>query len=251
MWLIDLERTCGLLIGQCLQNILIGEPPTKEEEQCNNWLQNIIFSAGLQKNEIDSEYVYELSHYMLSNMQNQSLLTLENLPTAYQGYCKLAMNLPHQYDEACSVEGEDCCEPYKEFYDLLLESSGVEAWELAEKDERMFESVVRCFLIMALKHLGVLEKSAKHYVVREVHEATIKLRNKLYSVTYAKCIEDGKEDSAGENDSAAAKESEESTDDIRLNKFCQKVLQRTLFLLLFVKGKLDHVTCSQVQLIKS
>jgi hypothetical protein len=51
IWLVDLERVCSLLIGHCLGDMLIGPPITAEEKQVHFWMENKLFSNGLQENE--------------------------------------------------------------------------------------------------------------------------------------------------------------------------------------------------------
>jgi len=49
LWLLDLERTCSLLIGKCLGGMLIGSPLSEEEKETKWWLSSPIFSHGLEK----------------------------------------------------------------------------------------------------------------------------------------------------------------------------------------------------------
>lgn len=49
LWLVDLERACCLLAGCCLNGVLIGSPATFEEAETSYWLNNILFSRGLEE----------------------------------------------------------------------------------------------------------------------------------------------------------------------------------------------------------
>lgn len=48
VWLVDVERSCGLLVGRCLGGMLVGAPMSKEERDCYAWLPTQLFSSGLQ-----------------------------------------------------------------------------------------------------------------------------------------------------------------------------------------------------------
>ena len=47
MWLVDLERSCSLLIGHCLGDMLLGAFPSEEEAESGAWLTSQLFSNGL------------------------------------------------------------------------------------------------------------------------------------------------------------------------------------------------------------
>jgi hypothetical protein len=49
LWLVDLERTCSLLVGKCLGGMLIGSPLSEEEGETRYWLCSTLFSHGLEK----------------------------------------------------------------------------------------------------------------------------------------------------------------------------------------------------------
>ncbi|XP_069694063.1 probable E3 ubiquitin-protein ligase HERC1 isoform X1 [Periplaneta americana] len=53
LWLVDLERTCSLLVGKCLGGMLIGAPLSEEERETRNWLSSTLFSHGLEKHVSD------------------------------------------------------------------------------------------------------------------------------------------------------------------------------------------------------
>lgn len=243
VWLIDLERTCGLLVGQCLQNMLTGERQITEEIYCNNWLQNIIFSSGLQEHHnemVEVRSIYGLSYFVTANLQSQIFIYLETIPQEYQIYCKLALNLPRQYDEACAVDEEEISDPYKDFYSYVQEQGDIDSWELTDKDKYLVESVVRCFLVTLLKHIGLLHKPSNTVLIKEVHKCALNLCNKLLnSVAYTAYNEEEKyhNKSTGEvtyHEDSSLKGNHETQ---RFTKFCQDVLQRSLFIMLFMQGE--------------
>lgn len=46
-WVLDLERTCALLIGLCIGSMLHGPPIMPCETQSSAWLSSVLFSNGL------------------------------------------------------------------------------------------------------------------------------------------------------------------------------------------------------------
>lgn len=47
VWLVDMERTCSLLIGRCLGGMLLGSSPSQEELLTEPILTQPLFSNGL------------------------------------------------------------------------------------------------------------------------------------------------------------------------------------------------------------
>lgn len=247
VWLVDLERTCSLLIGQCLGTILVGLPQIQEEASCLNWLQNPIFSRGLQKVDVEVETVYAVAYMAATNLLQPLYASIDNLPLEQQTFCKLALNVPCQYDEACAVHGENTFEENHDFYETMLETDTTEIWGLDEPELQLLESVVRCFLICALKHTGLLKRSADHPLVKEVYQCALNLRQKvLQSLNTVKYAEDDEEKSEKEgvevNKGAAGGQMEAyviqgGADNYKSRMLAQKMLQRSLYVLVFVKGK--------------
>nr|CAD7425857.1 unnamed protein product [Timema monikensis] len=49
LWLVDMERTCGLLVGKSLGEMLIETPFSVNEQKTRHWLSDTLFSRGLDK----------------------------------------------------------------------------------------------------------------------------------------------------------------------------------------------------------
>lgn len=249
VWLVDLERTCSLLIGQCLGTILISVPQFEEETSCLNWLQNPILSCGLQKIDVEVEIVYAIAYMAATNLLQPLYASIDNLPLEQQTYCKLALNVPCQYDEACAVHGENTFEENHDFYEKMLEMDTMEVWSLDESEMQLLESVVRCFLICALKHTGLLKRSADHPLVKEVYKCALNLRQKVVqSLNSIKYVEDDEEKAKKEDVEEVGKKSsvlgqmeaymiQSCTDNYKSRMLAQRILQRSLYILFFVKGK--------------
>lgn len=246
MWLIDLERTCSLLIGQSLGSMLIGEPPVVAELQCRHWLKVPMFSSGIRNDNNDIECISEIAYLVLSNMYEQIPVVIGNFSDDVQSYCKLALKLPCQYDEACALQDDDPYEESAGFYKAMADYTGNDTWVCVESENQLFEAVIRCFLITLLKHTGLIQKSCKHPQVQEMYRFAVNLRQKMLNSKFlSKFSEDKKnmelEDSKDSADDTEAEVEEnlglQTTDSYEFRKCCQCVLERCLFLLIFVKGK--------------
>ena len=60
LWLVDVERTCALVIGRCLAGMLVWMPMSKEERESSGWLVSKLLSNGLNTN------IKQLSEYSFS-----------------------------------------------------------------------------------------------------------------------------------------------------------------------------------------
>lgn len=49
LWLVDLERCCGLLVGRILGGMLLGIPSSPTEKNVEHWLESPLFIHGLEQ----------------------------------------------------------------------------------------------------------------------------------------------------------------------------------------------------------
>ncbi|KAK5649906.1 hypothetical protein RI129_000935 [Pyrocoelia pectoralis] len=244
VWLIDLERTCSLLIGQSLGTMLVGGPASREEIQCNNWLKTFLFTSGIEDHSQDIELVNKIATMVLSGSNEEILITIAPFEEETEALCKLALKLPIQYDEACAIH-EDYIAEDPGFYEAMLENMKSDSWPTPAFDSQLLETVSRCFLIAALKHVGLIHKPYQHPQVQEIYQFVLefqcKINNSHYLTKFSeeKKIEDTEEvkDSTLEDvDLDAEIESvSQNTNNYELQKCCQFVLERCLYLLIFVK----------------
>ncbi|KAK4883685.1 hypothetical protein RN001_007004 [Aquatica leii] len=241
IWLIDLERTCSLLIGQCLGAMLIGEPSNKEETQCKHWLTTPLFAAGIQSNSIDVDIIGEISYTIFSNSSEQIPPLINNLDDDLEALCKLALKLPIQYDEACAIQDDNTIEDG--FYEAMLEHTKNESWLPTTFDNQLLETVVRCFLITILKHAKLIHKSRQHPQVLEMYKFAVDLKQKICNPTYLIKFSEKKRVDAEEIKDSSLDDVELDTEidigsqstNVEFRKCCQFVLERCLFLLIFVR----------------
>ena len=48
VWLVDMERACSLLVGQLLGGMLTGSPLSRDEKNCEKWLNSPLLTCGLE-----------------------------------------------------------------------------------------------------------------------------------------------------------------------------------------------------------
>ena len=58
VWLVDMARTCSILIGHCLGGMLVGEQLSLEEKNCLPWLENHIFRNGASSAAAKTSWCY-------------------------------------------------------------------------------------------------------------------------------------------------------------------------------------------------
>ncbi|KAL8615071.1 hypothetical protein ACOMHN_013605 [Nucella lapillus] len=85
-WMLDLERTCALLIGLCIGSMLHGPPIMPCENQSNAWLSSVLFSNGL--------------HLSVKQLEKVTSSVCESMEEGYSEWRHLDLDL--------NVEGDTC-----------------------------------------------------------------------------------------------------------------------------------------------
>ncbi|CAH1979985.1 unnamed protein product [Acanthoscelides obtectus] len=250
IWIVDMQKTSSLVIGQCLSGILVGEPPSSMENLCCNWLTNEIFSAGVENENI--EMVIDCMYLAtFAKAQEALFVRLESLPPPVQSLCKLAFDLPQQYDEACALTQEDA-DSRNAFYEGMMEMVETESWELEEDAKKLLDTTVRVFLVALLKQTGLLHKTPSHPTIKEVYKAVLSLRRRLIGALFDrnnKEEEDQDLDEDKETDQADDPEPDSPKDrDVDFEMLCHGVIQRSLFVLILVKSVEVNLEGSQIVL---
>lgn len=243
VWLVDLERTCSYLIGRIIGSMLVGDKETNEELQCRFWLKNVIFSCGLRDGCGDIQCIDKITDLILSDMHERIPVIIDELSAETQMYCKLALKLPDQYDDACGPQ------EVTDLYDTMLEVTDSEVWKCGDFDNRLMETVERCFLTTLIKHTGLLATSSKHPAIAEIYRIVSGVRLQLLTSKFKLPVnKDGKLDFIDESTNGIIEakeirhdlENDEDSSDYHFKNMCKRILERCLFLLLFVSGKCFH-----------
>ncbi|KAL1506224.1 hypothetical protein ABEB36_005622 [Hypothenemus hampei] len=244
IWIVDLQKTCSILIGRCLGGKLMGKLPSKEELQCRYWLTSKLFFSGIENEDLTIDCLPQLS--FVTDCINTMLATFENLPVEVQNLCKLAFEIPSQYEEACAILNDENTQ--SDIFNTLLQNHELEYFELLDQQRKMVERIVRTYFYAVLKVTGFLEKNNNMAVCQEIFLFAISLHQKLLNIRCSSKFKDDdtlREETEGDETKIITEESNLEYKDVDFDTFCYKVLQRCLFLLIYVKGsKIDIASMS-------
>lgn len=237
IWIVDLQRVCSLVIGYSLSGLLFGYPLDKYENLCKHWLSNEIFSSGIENLDVNIDTLQELSYIALSDSPELTLNTIEKLPSYIQNLLRFALMVPNQYDEACSVPRE-CSLDTNIFFEELTDMAEEELWEFDEDEKHFLDTTKCCLLTTLLKQTGMLQRRPDDPAVEEIYDIVLNFSNKF--ITKVNSIKFKKSEDS-ECDALKCKFNERKTyhkDDYNFRLSMQDVVERCLFLLVFVKGKI-------------
>ncbi|XP_018567016.1 probable E3 ubiquitin-protein ligase HERC1 [Anoplophora glabripennis] len=241
MWIVDMQKTCSLLMGYCLGGMLTGNAPSQEEILCRHWLSNEILSYGIENEEVELKAVLDVPFLASSNIFDSVYVTLDKLPEEEQNIVKLLFSIPYkQSDEACS-SSEDSFNCNNKFFEKLMENIETDTWEFDEDEKKMLEMVMKCFLMMVLKQTGLLQKTPAHPAVKEVFKYVLNLRHRLLNLKYLSKYQQSDIIVENEKDFDSVKPEDKSEnvangEEFNFGDMCRDIIQRCLFLIIFVKG---------------
>ncbi|XP_019763936.2 probable E3 ubiquitin-protein ligase HERC1 isoform X1 [Dendroctonus ponderosae] len=237
IWIVDLQKTCSILIGRCLGGMLLGQPVSKEELSCRKWLISELFSAGIENEQVPIEYLSELAY--ISGCANTLALSLETFPENVQILCRVAFGVQNQYDEACATVDEP-----DDLFDNTAKNYEMDHLEVNPDERVLFDRIMRTFFYAVMKVTGFLESGRSTVFSSKVFEYAVTLRQKLFT---AMCNDKNRRDQKNKD----IKESADVVPDVKteydlremnFEKFCYKVLQRNLLLLIFIKDSKMRLT---------
>ncbi|XP_052792636.1 probable E3 ubiquitin-protein ligase HERC1 isoform X1 [Mya arenaria] len=154
LWLVDLERVCSLLIGHCLGSMLLGPPISEAENMSAAWLENKIFSNGLESLPTGCEDVGE--------EVNQIVSCLLEFPTETAGHYERLSATEWERDTdwllklGCHVQEDSVVA----IHSLMVDTA--ESLDLDTCDVRgdpVLELVTRFTLAAILKHTNTVEQA--------------------------------------------------------------------------------------------
>lgn len=244
IWIVDMQKICSLVIGYSLGGLVLGKPFSKNEISCSQWLSNEIFSSGIEHEDMEMETLSEISYLAISGSPELVLARIDKLPAHIQNLCRLALPLRSQFDEACAVS-EKHLFASNIFFEKFMDIAEVESWEL-EDEKNILDTVMCCLLTTILKHTGLLKKLPTEPAVKEIFNLAISFRNQLISKINNRdeCCTDDKD--------TLYDTLNEPFNSIKEHNFkysMQEIIDRCLFLLLVVKGKITYYLSINKKLI--
>ncbi|XP_024591034.1 probable E3 ubiquitin-protein ligase HERC1 isoform X10 [Neophocaena asiaeorientalis asiaeorientalis] len=172
VWLVDLERTIALLIGQCLGGMLQGSPVSPEEQDTAYWMKTPLFSDGV---EMDTP---QLDKCMSCLLEVALSGNEEQKPFDY----KLRPEIAIYVDLALGCSKE----PARSLWISMQDYAISKDWDSATlSNESLLDTVSRFVLAALLKHTNLLSQACgeSRYQpgksLSEVYRCVYKVRSRL------------------------------------------------------------------------
>ncbi|XP_052361362.1 probable E3 ubiquitin-protein ligase HERC1 [Oncorhynchus keta] len=146
VWLVDLERTAGLLVGRCLGGMLQGAPPSLEEQDTGYWLKTPLFSNGLEMDipQLDNCISWLLEEALSGNEEQKPV------------DCPLRADMSVLVELALGSTKE----PTNSLWSNMQDYATSKDWDNASLcNEILLDTVSRFVLAALLKHTGLLDQA--------------------------------------------------------------------------------------------
>ncbi|XP_066271875.1 probable E3 ubiquitin-protein ligase HERC1 [Branchiostoma lanceolatum] len=256
VWLVDLERAVGLLVGRCLGGMLVGMPPSTDEKETSGWISSPLFCSGLEMNAQDIVMILGVvSESVVSGGTEQNLGDL-NLPSPLLQLVDMSSLLSST------------------LWNSMQDFARSKDWDTSEvTDDPVLDTVSRLLLACLLKHGGLLQVASQPHKgspgrgLLEVYRCVYKVRRKLLAKKPLSVpaspkdtdppakgvdkpadeeeleIDDRDEEEQRDRDEDGLEKSQGKDDDVRPTpevdtpypSLCQALIQRCVFLLLAVR----------------
>ncbi|XP_077870271.1 putative E3 ubiquitin-protein ligase HERC1 [Saccoglossus kowalevskii] len=173
VWLVDLERAVALLVGRCLNGMLIGVPLTNEEKDTQHWIKSHLLSNGLEQDQQSSRCDKDLSYIteaVLSNGDEQHFYEQQQQSADNNILMDIILGVSR--------------EPAHSIFMNMMEYAATRDWDTCEiTEEPMLDAASRCTLACLLKHCHLLSaashrKSASKSLV-EAYRCVYMVRRRL------------------------------------------------------------------------
>ncbi|XP_069137757.1 probable E3 ubiquitin-protein ligase HERC1 isoform X1 [Argopecten irradians] len=183
-WLVDMERTCATLIGQCLGGMLVGVPLSTQEKNCSFWLEKTLFGNGP-----------EISPIQLEKFISSILECSQGRRTEVSGLEQLDLDA----DTISLVEL--CCgfksEANDTLWETMMDHARRQDWHTSELSEEVeLDAVSRCLLATLLKHCNLtkvaLHKRSTIGSVEDIFQYVFKVRSQLHELKQMKSLSSSK-----------------------------------------------------------
>ncbi|XP_071541149.1 LOW QUALITY PROTEIN: probable E3 ubiquitin-protein ligase HERC1 [Panulirus ornatus] len=173
-WLLDVERACGLVVGRCLEGMLLGPPLTPSEVRSKPWLSMQLFSYGLAAENLCPEKVSASIEHIINILECGKEVVVEALHNLITTYPQLTTPLM------------TVLEPKSQVMLWMDEMACGEDWDTCEvKDDVLLDITTQVMLSAFLLHTGVSQSQlGGHYctVMREVFRLVYHIRCRLVTL---------------------------------------------------------------------
>ncbi|KAI8478441.1 putative E3 ubiquitin-protein ligase herc1, partial [Branchiostoma belcheri] len=168
VWLVDLERAVGLLVGRCLGGMLVGMPPSADEKETGGWISSPLFCSGLEMNAQDIVMILSVVSESVASGGTEHNLGDYNLPTP----------LLQLVDQSSLLSST--------LWNNMQDFARSKDWDTSElTDDPVLDTVSRLLLACLLKHCGLLQVASQPHKgtpgrgLLEVYRCVYKVRRKL------------------------------------------------------------------------
>ncbi|XP_078688080.1 putative E3 ubiquitin-protein ligase HERC1 isoform X3 [Branchiostoma floridae x Branchiostoma belcheri] len=168
VWLVDLERAVGLLVGRCLGGMLVGMPPSTDEKETGGWISSPLFCSGLEMNAQDIVMILSVVSESVASGGTEHNLGDYNLPTP----------LLQLVDQSSLLSST--------LWNNMQDFARSKDWDTSElTDDPVLDTVSRLLLACLLKHCGLLQVASQPHKgtpgrgLLEVYRCVYKVRRKL------------------------------------------------------------------------
>ncbi|XP_062869323.1 probable E3 ubiquitin-protein ligase HERC1 isoform X2 [Trichomycterus rosablanca] len=182
VWLVDLERTVALLIGQCLGGMLQGTAPSLEEQHTAYWLKSPLFSSGLETD------IPQLDTCISSLLEVALCGNEEKKPFD----CLLRADLNILVELALGSTKE----PAHSLWTNMQDFATSKDWDSASfTNEALLDIVSRFVLATLLKHTELLAQACEEdryqpcKLLAEVYRSVYRVRNRVLACKNMELVE--------------------------------------------------------------
>ncbi|XP_063888404.1 probable E3 ubiquitin-protein ligase HERC1 isoform X2 [Scylla paramamosain] len=197
VWLLDVERACGLVVGRCLEGMLLGPPLTPSELRSKDWLSLQLFSCGLASEVRCPEKVSSAISQVVGLVECGREVVVEAMHNLVTTYPQLTSPLI------------TILEPKSQVTRWMEELACAEDWDTCEvKEDPLLDTSTHLLLSAFLTHTSITQTQLGiHYcpVMREVFRLVYHIRRRLVTLKTQEVTEGEEPSRAG---SEAAQEEE-------------------------------------------
>ncbi|XP_021370838.1 probable E3 ubiquitin-protein ligase HERC1 isoform X1 [Mizuhopecten yessoensis] len=184
VWLVDMERTCATLIGQCLGGMLVGMALSTQEKNCSYWLEKSLFGNGPEVSSLQLEK-------FISNIVECSQGRRAEVPSIEQ--LDLGADTMSLVELCCGFKSE----ANNALWETMIDHAKTQDWHTSElTDEAELDTVARCLLSALLKHCNLtklaLHKHSINESLEDIFRHVFKVRSQLYEIKQMKSLSSSK-----------------------------------------------------------
>ncbi|MPC18905.1 putative E3 ubiquitin-protein ligase HERC1 [Portunus trituberculatus] len=174
VWLLDVERACGLVVGRCLEGMLLGPPLTPSELRSKDWLSLQLFSCGLASEVRCPEKVSAAISQVVGLVECGREVVVEAMHNLVTTYPQLTSPLV------------TILEPKSQVTRWMEELACAEDWDTCEvKEDALLDTSTHLLLSAFLTHTSITQTQLGiHYcpVMREVFRLVYHIRRRLVTL---------------------------------------------------------------------